>query len=277
MSFLFDRYASLTVGLPGEEGILFDGFRIAWDVEKTSESNPNTCKVKIWNLNETSRSALEQEGAVMILEVGYNSIPESVGGRVIKDPITEILFSGDIKKVSTVKNGPDRITTLEGGDGEVALQDTNINKSFGANTPITSVFNQLIDKLGVAKGTVKGIKNESFQNGLALTGLVKDQLDTLTKKQGLEWSIQDNEVQILPKDTSIDGQAIQLTSETGLVGTPIKREDGIEVTALLNPQIRPGRKIEIISRDIDGVFVVKKAKYKGDNRQGQNVVQVEAK
>lgn len=276
MSFLFDRYASLTIGLPGEEGILFDGFRISWDIEKTSESNPNTCKVKIWNLNETSRSALEQKGVVMILEVGYNSIPERVGGRIVRDQIKEILFSGDIKKVSTVKNGPDRITTLEGGDGEVALQDKNINKSFGPNTPITSVFNQLIDKLGVAKGTVKGIKDESFQNGLALTGLVKDQLDTLTKKQDLEWSIQDNEVQILPKDTSIDGLAIQLTAETGLVGTPIKREEGLEFTALLNPQIRPGRKVEIISRDIDGIFIVKKAKYKGDNREGQNIIQVEA-
>jgi hypothetical protein len=274
---LFNRAATLIVGKTKTTGTKYAGFRISFEVDKTSESTPNPAKVSIYNLSRDTRSALEQKGLIMILEAGYSGIED--------EPNVAQLFVGDVRRVKTVRQGPDLITTLEAGDEEVKLTTTHVDQSFKEFTSVTTVVQSLASKLGVGIGTISAAVKDVFQNGVSLSGLVSTQLDVITKKIGVEWSVTDGQLNILAPTESTTEPAVLLDAFTGLIGFPCKRHDGdektksftgIEFSSLLNPEIRPGRAVQIVSGEIQGIFRVRRARYRGDTHGGDWRVDVEA-
>ncbi len=266
---LFNRGASLTIGKVKGAGKKYAGFRITFEVEKTSESAPNPAKVSIYNLSKSSRAELEAKGLTMILNVGYSGIGQG-------DPILSQLFIGDVKKVLTTRQGPDVVTTLEAGDGEVAIKEVHVEQSFAPFTPVQSIIGSLADKLGLAVGTIVPGVAQLFENGFSMSGLASDNLDKLTSKLGLEWHVTDGELNVLDPALPTAEPAVLLTKDTGLIGVPSKREEGVEFASLLNPAIKPGRLVSLISEQITGAFRPRKCRYKGDTHGGDWNVTVEA-
>lgn len=248
----------------GGEGIAVSDLRISFNIEKSSESNPNVSKISIYNLNPTNRAFLESEKLQVVLSAGYETYQE-------------IIFAGDIRKASSMRTGPDWVTTIESGDGEAALTEVTTDKSYGPGTDLKTVFNDLIGGLGLSKGNVdlSGV-TATVQNGLTVSGRNKEQLDELTKKQGLEWSVQNGAVQVTKQGAATQVEAVLISPETGLIGAPAKREKGIEFTAALNPKLVPGRSVQVQGSAINGVYVVRKATFDGDTREGNWTVKVEA-
>ena len=54
------------------------------------------------------------------------------------------------------------------------------------------------------------------------------------------------------------------------------KRTGIEVTSLLNAGIRPGRRIQVLSKYLDAVYKVEKVTHAGDTHGGEWYSQVEA-
>ncbi len=174
---LFNRGASLTVGKVKGSGKKYAGFRITFEVEKTCEGTPNPGKITIYNLAKASRAELEATGLIMVLDVGYAGIGQGA-------PILSQLFVGDVKRVQTIRQGADVVTTLEAGDSEVAIKTVHVEQSFAEFTPAQSIISTLASKLGVAVGNIVPGVSALFQNGFAMSGLASDNLDSLTSKLG---------------------------------------------------------------------------------------------
>ena len=258
MGLLWRRKASVTFGVKGEEGIKVTDLRIAFDIEKTSESNANTAKVTIYNLNENNRDLLKnKENLFIILDVGY-----------LNGDIDQLLIA-DISRSSTKRQGSDFITVIECEDGGQALTEARVDKSYAPGTNLKSVtsdvVNSFVDAGQVAIGTLSRVKDEIAQNGITVSGVSKVIMDDLVEKQDLEWSIQDNEVQVMEPLQDTGEEIVFLTPDTGLIGSPILREKGIEFKALIqSTKIRPGRAVNLESRQFKGLYRVNKARYQGD-------------
>lgn len=271
MTFLFNRLVELQIGQAGQEGRIFRDLRIEFEVDKNRESNANSGRVSIYNLNPQSRNLINDEGQKYQLKVGYAGLGNS--------PILEILSLGDVLDVETIRRGPDIVTQFKIGEATKALSEKTLDKSYEEGTSIKTIVNDMADQLEVAKGAIKGLKDLVFNSGYSATGKIKDRLDELTSKQDLEWSVQNGELQILPKDDSTDEEAILLTMNTGLLkaykaksekagATELK--DVTRFEALLNPNIKIGRKVHIVSEinEIDEIVTVRRIKYLGDNKDG---------
>lgn len=270
---LFKRNAQLIIGRKGQEGRLFDKLRIRFTVKKNSQSNPNRNQVSIFNLNPDSRATItnafkttpgeetaDREKLVMILLAGY------------KDAV-EILAVGDVSNGTTIKEGPDWITMLESGDGEDAFRKANINKSFAPGATFDQILTEITDTFGLPIKTKRGVKTEKFNNGVTLSGSARSLLDQFTKKQGLEWSIQNGEIQIVPTGTSALTSVTILRPDTGLIGSPrraVKKDQQafIEFSSMLMPQLAPGAPVQIESEEVNGLFVVRSVIHTGDTREG---------
>jgi len=254
-----------------------------FEVVKTSEKNANTVRINIHNLNQTSRSTLEsptkvtKDGSttttvntVIRLEAGY------------KEDIAQI-FIGNVVKAASSKQGTEFVTSIEAGDGSQALKSSQINKTLGAGATTKQVVQELASALGKGIGAVKGIVDDVFQNGITLTGDVTQRLDEITNKMNLEWSIQDDKLQILPPDEPSENSGLLITPDTGLIGSPVEREDSktgakfLEFTSLLRGSVKPGVSIQLQSRDFNGFFKVRKVTFSGDNRKGPFYMDCEAK
>ena len=266
---IFNRTATLKVADESGEGRDFSNLRIRFNIAKSSESNSNTSKITVLNLNKESRSFVEQEKLVVILQAGYTPIGT-------EKPLEESIFQGNVEKVENKLAAADWQTTFEVGDGEKVLVENHFDKGFAKGVKLSAAIEEVAASLGKPISVIKGIRDKVFKNGISLSGATKEILDTLTVQAGVEWSIQDDEIIILPQEQSDDESSFLLSRDTGLIGSPIKREKGVELVSTLNGLLRPGRPFEVQSRFVNGVFRVRKVNHNGDTHEGPWESKVEA-
>lgn len=267
----YGRSAKLTVFKIGGQLKEFTGLRVVFNIEKSDEKNPNTSKITVYNLNPDSRQFVQQEGLRLQLIVGYKG--------TTGNPIEGLLFQGDITKSTTEKKGPDILTTFEVGDEINALIQTTLDKTYEKGVKIKTIINDIVSSMGVVfnKKQLEKIVDSSFLSGININGKVEKTLTDLIKAQGLIFTIQDGELLFLKDGEKNENSARVFNLNTGLLGYPIKKPDGLEFTALIDPVVRPGKTVKVESDivKISEFIKVKTVKYQGDTHFGKWFMNVE--
>jgi hypothetical protein len=255
MAELFDRRVSIQI-----ETIVITGLRVQFKVEKTDKPEPNTLDLAVYNLSETTRRSIQKAGVKVIVEAGYAGTIQQI-------------YSGDARYVNSVRQNADWVTKIQCGDGEKHYSTARTNESFAPGTKMQDVAQKLIKdmKLGAGNvlaklksGNVKDAVSE-FMNGLTVSGKSSTEFDKMMKAAGLTWSIQDGELQVTEPGAATDESIVVLSSSTGLIGSPEVGEKGIiKVKSLLQPGIKPARRIDIQSESIKGLFRPEKVMHTGD-------------
>jgi hypothetical protein len=253
---LFGRKISVQV-----DALVLDGLTVSFDVTKSlAAKTPNTAEIRIWNLNPPHRKKLQELDRVYVsLEAGY-------------EEGTTLVFRGDLRGVTHAREGANWITTVTSDTGRVARKK-RILKSFAPQSTVTDVLNAAASKMGLKLGNtslktiaakIHGTGAANFFNGYALAGAVVDEVDRLARSVGLEWSVQDDELQFLDKGQPLQLEGVLLTPSTGLIGSPEPGNKGLlEARCLLMPGIDPGRRVQIASHHVNGVYRIETTKSHG--------------
>jgi len=282
MSELFNRDVAITVGTikiasrvkasGSDELVSKPTLRVTFSVEKSLNRDPNKAEVVIYNLNEEHRKSLQKKNVPCIIEAGY------VGS-------LEKIFSGDLAYASNNRDGVSWVSKLQSKDGGDKYSSARMSKSFGPGTQFKQVLKQAAESLGVGPGNtrdaISGVLRgglTQFTKGVTLTGKVSDVLDKLVPTAGLEWSIQDGQLQILPLKGVTQQTVIVLSPDSGMVGSPELGEKGIvKIKSLLMGGLTPGRKLKIEASLVTGFFRIEKVKHFGDTWGSDWYSEVEAK
>ena len=306
MAYLFGRLARLTIGVPGAKGRVFDSFsrdpktgvltpglKFSFSIEKTSEAAPNKMSIDLYNLNDDSVAITKKKGATVVLEAGYGQMltpkwaSDNNADSNLINSTAALIYVGDIAKSHTVKKGPDWVTTIESGDGLTAFQDSNFDASFAPGASVTSVLGAAVSAMGLGKGNIADLSGQ-YVNGASFSGPARNAISDIVDKSGAEWSIQDGLIQVIPKKGSTTEEIVYLDSNSGLVGSPsltsfanaseanYGKGTGMQCASLLQPSIKPGRRIQVVSKKVNGIFTVRKVTHKGDTRSGQWLSEIEA-
>jgi hypothetical protein len=266
---LFDRRAVLTVGTTQ-----IDGLRISFNIDQTDRKEPNKADISVWNLSETTRGKIQDETLPVILEAGYATNVAQI-------------FAGDIRKdgISSRRDGADWVTTLKTLDGGEAHRTARIQESFSPGTSLETVLRKLVDSAGVGlgnaikqikKGDVKGALTEFF-GGVVLSGKTNDELGRVLRSAGYDYSVQDGQLQITELGGSTDQSAVLLSAATGLVGSPEPGAKGLtKVRSLLQPIIRPRRKLKLETTELSGFYLARKVRHTGDTHGQDWYTDIEA-
>lgn len=255
---LFGRKASLIVG-----GRRFDeGLRISFDVEKKGGRDPNKATIVVANLTESTRAEITPKGLTVVLEAGYESNAAGI-------------FFGKTFRVTHAREGADFLTRIEASDGGKEIKEAVGSWSFGPSAQVVQAIRTLVAAMGLplSSGSALTPRHPTFRNGFSFAGRAIDALDTVVTGAGLSWSIQDGQVQVLSADG--DGAPdVVLTSDSGMVGSPTRGEvddktkkERVTVRCLINPQIRPGRRVLVSSFDqpsLSGRYLVDALRATGD-------------
>lgn len=266
MASLFDRRVDLVVGETRVTGL-----RAAFTVTKTLAKTPNSLDLKVWNLSPRTRGALQPKGTKVILVAGYG------------EEVAQV-FAGDSRMVDHDTQKADTVTRIQCGDGEKAYSEVRASESFAPGTPVADVLAHLIRKLGVNEGNALtrirqgGFRGgfQQFAHGYVVTGRASDELDRLLKSCGLTWSIQDGALQVLAEAEAGMEEIIRLSSSSGLIGSPVHgsppkegKPPTLKVRSLLRGAFRPGRRVQIDSRHVSGVFKISSVQHTGDTAGGE--------
>lgn len=263
MANLYDRVATLQV-----DTIVLAELRFAFKIERTLRPRPGKAEVKVWNLTSSHRDQLDSlDGVSVVLDAGYMATG------------TATLFSGTLRRVSHERaEGNTWITKVEGEDGGRQRRTARTLRSFRPGTPLRTVFLALAQDFGVDAGnTSQATSSAALAQvgnavvcGTTLRGSVAEALDEFCRGASLEWSIQNGALQILPIGTALSGQAIVLGPDSGLIGSPTKEQRGrVKFRSLINPEIMPGKQVQLQSRIVTGAFRVEKCSWSGDT-EGQD-------
>lgn len=248
--------------------------KIGFDVSKSISSTANNATIRIWNLKESTRNALGKELDDITLEAGY--MPPSGGSNV------GVIFRGQIRDVEHTRNGPDIISTLSTGEGDKAFRRATISKSYPAGTKVETVVEDIykeLEKEGVSRGEWKFPEDmEAFRRPYATCGGCKREMDTISRGKDFYWSVQNGVMEVVPGDGYIGGLVL-ITPQTGMIDVPTITDNGVKVSCLLNPEIRPGRRVRIESDVLSmngegGEYRVSEVTFSGDNRDGSFVTAI---
>lgn len=242
--------------------------RIRFQASKGIESTTNTSEISIFNLSESSRNRIGRELTNVSIDAGYLNAETDTVGRI---------FGGQVRDVKHMRDGADVVSIITVGDGDSALRSSFLNRTFPAGTEVSTVVTALIDQLivdGVIQGEVvlpEGL--DPYARPYTVAGSVKSELDKLSRTHQFYWSIQNGVIEVIAGNKPLPRITV-LNSSTGMIGYPIITDNGVEVKALINPEVRAGRMIKVESNFIDlnsdgGLYRVGSIEYNADNRGTQ--------
>lgn len=259
---------------------------IQFSVTRSLKKSDNTASISVFNLREDHRKAIESQAVARVtLEAGYQRKESDTD----TSPTTSLIFAGDLREVNSYRDGADWITKVESRDGKKkrkkGTKTGRIAKSFAPGTTIKKVIQECAKAMGVGVGNLDALGSvefpragATFPSGTTLSGDAAEELEGILRSAGLEYSIQNGALQILTRGKALDGTAVVLTPETGLLDSPSISSDGTaRGRCLLIPDFFPGRKIEVRAASMGGFFVVTKAEYSGDTSGSDWTIDWEAK
>lgn len=260
---------------PPATGITIRNLRVQFKVDKTITKEPNTADISVTNLSQTTRALLQSRGTKVVLSAGYEG---SLGQ----------LFSGDSRSIDHVRKGADWVTRIQCGSGERQYRFATVSQSFAPGTPKSAAVMAAISAMqldpGNATAQLAGIAAQ-YVSGYAMHGKASAELDSLLSGLGLEWSIQDGQVQVLPPGQPTAEDAVLVNAQSGLLDSPehgapevVGGPPVLKLKSLINPLIRPGRTILVQSQQVNSQkFLPVKVNHSGDTKGGEWYTQVEAR
>jgi len=244
MSDQYLRKCSLIVSENGS-GIDLSQMRIVFKTTQSDVQTPNTAVIRVYNLSDKTAKSVQKEFTAVRLQAGYET---GAFGTI---------FDGTIKQVRRGRENPtDTYLDILAADGDKAYNQGVISKSLAAGATAEDERNALIDAFGLPKGYVADLPPGAAQRGQVKYGMARDHMRDLANTNGMTWSIQNGQIQMIPNTGYRPGTAVVLNSNTGMIGLPVQTEGGILVKCLLNPNIKIGSLLQInnasIQRDLIG-------------------------
>lgn len=277
----FNRDYRLLVGPAGRKGVeIAPPLRMTFDISKDTKEEPNEIKIRVWNLKPETRDAIVEPDSVAALYAGY---AEEDG------PL--LLAYGTVLQGWTYFDGPDVITELDVLDGYAQIRDTVVSLGYGPGPQARLIITDIAKQMGLRLVMPDDAPDRVWQNGFSYYGAARVALHKVVQGTGLEWSIQNGELQVISRRGTTTRQGFVLSATSGLIGHPERtrqgarekakvrdqrtgdnrnivsarqQRDGWRVNSLLLPTLNPGDLIKLESRTVEDWFRVESLKHVGD-------------
>ena len=276
---LFDRRIEVLIGQGSVKNFTQD-LRVQFDILKSNNQVANSASISIYNLSETNRNQIKELDDQVLVKAGY-----------AQDAGPKLLYIGNILRVNHTYSYPDVITKIEAGDGIKATREARGVFSFEEKTKASTVLNEVAAKLGIDIQEIPAALSGEYLQGFSYVGSIKEALTKVCDRLDLEWSVQNNKLQIIEKDSSSKAPVVRVTQVQGLlqkierVGDikkvlvkNAKQESPIyKFKSLLIPDIIPGGLVTFEGNQYSGTYKVEKVQHQGDNFEGDFISTCEVK
>lgn len=271
---------------------------VEFKIVASTKPVPHRCALTIWNASPDHRAQLVRRNRPNPDSRHLVGVPVQVEAGYVGE--TSVLFSGDLREVASMRDGPDWKTTLAGEDSGRAFREARINRTFAAGTPVGTVLSACASALGLGLGNVADFTagaeiagvGSTLPHAMTLSGPAAKELGRVVASLGLTWSAQRGVLQLMRKGKPLALGAIRLAPDTGLLDSPEAaidasvslgnaqqfaagargarpaapkpRDPGIlKLRCLLIPGLVPGRQILLESAAYRGSYMISEVEYVG--------------
>lgn len=234
---LFGRKYRVIVSDPSGVALDVSQLRCTFRIQKTVLQPPNIAEIIIYNLAPDTENAIIKEGSRIIIEAGYEGTQYG------------LIFDGNI--IQTVRDKEDGVTfklSLMSLDGDRFLNAGFVNFSVVKGQTSRTVIENVVSKATIPSdlGSISdGISKTELTRGKAVFGLAKDYLRQLAQTHNASFYVEDGKVNIIKATDLPEGEVIDLSPSSGLVGNPAQNDQGVSFRCLLNPRIKINQMVHI--------------------------------
>jgi len=267
------RYRVIVSSLNGEIAFDVSQLRCTFSCIKNI-MEANYSEVVIYNLSPTTENIVIKEGYRVVVEAGYEGSQYG------------IIFDGNvIQPLRDKEGGVTFKLSLVSMDSDMFLVSGTVNFSIMRGQNSRSLAESIVNSSNVSTqlGEISQNFSESkLTRGKAIFGLTSDYLRQIAQSQAATFYMEDGKVNIIRADDYPEGEIIELSPESGLIGVPAQSDYGATIKMLLNPRVKLGSMIHIDNSlihnkqfqqgqafyglDQDGIYRVIKITHKGDTR-----------
>lgn len=249
MTLLFDRKIRVQMG-----NVIVEALRIEFNVKKSLNVQSNKCDIKVFNLNEQSRAAINEKDGLLLF-AGYFNPP--------------LIFKGFVDRVIHMDQSPNRVTHIRGVDGLLAMTDPGKPLSVTGST-VVDIIRKLIPLTGVGPGNFEDFVHGRDPKKLTKFAATKSPYDSivqLTSSLNADVTIQDGDFLFLAHGESISQDLAVLSANTGLIGSPDIGKKGVtKARCFIQRNLTPGYQVRIESLAVPDkpVFRIESVDFRGD-------------
>lgn len=243
----------------GSRSIDLSEMRITFHVDQSDFQTPNNATIRVYNLKEETARLVEKEFTRVVLEAGYQ------GGTQYGT-----IFAGEVKQTRRGREmggtgSVDTYLDIRAAENDVALLSAFLEETVEGGTTrpaaqmdaIIAAMQKQINPL-IVKGFVMDLPPTVLSRGKVKWGTIRDQILSIERTYNARFSMQGNEVNLVPLDGYIPTDiqpAVVLNAATGLIGRPEVTLEGIKVRCLLNPNIVCGGLIQINNKSVENLLL----------------------
>lgn len=230
---------------------------IDFDVRRNSMSSANTANFRIYNLGERTRNLIYfdryniSEFRAIQLRAGY-------------DKFTPLIFNGTVRQAYSYREGVNMVTDVECYDGGFQMVNGFTSQTVGAGTSATELVRSLAASLpGLSASPIVGAFNTINKRGEVLFG---NTWQIIGQKTGGLANIDNGQVKALQNNEAITGEITEISSSTGLLGSPKRSDALIEFDMIFEPRLTIGQVLELKSstnRIFNGRYKVMGVQHRG--------------
>lgn len=281
LSNLFGRKWKVIVATKGTDGIDITGLKTVFSIEKSMSAEPNKSNIQIYNLAPATQNFILSDAKRIIIEAGYENSSQY-----------GLIFDGDI--VKAVRRGAqsiDKVTEVIAQDGDLFLNSGFVSVSYSAGQTTESVLTQMqgIGDEDMTLGSVSSdLKGTQLARGKAMFGQPKDYAAMLAKSEGALFYINDRKLNLVKPGDLPEGEIVDLSPSSGLIGTPEQQDTSVKAKCLLNPLLNINKLVHISNEYVQetneigkasltsGVYKIISLKHTGDTHGNNWYTEFEA-
>lgn len=246
---LFGRKASVFVTRPAK-GNPFDPanylpeitidlsqMQFQFHTAQQDEESPDNCVVRLFNLKDETRDN--------IIKFGFSEVTVQAG----YDGQYGVIFQGTIKQFRVGKtSNVDKYLDILSADGDLAYNFGIAQSTVRRQSPKAAVLSAIVkdySQYGVTVGKDLAPTGGTLIRGKTMYGLARVYARQYAESAGCTWNLNGNKINVTPLDGYLPGEAVVISTATGLVGVPEQTQDGIKCTVLCNPRIQLGGRVKL--------------------------------
>ena len=231
-------------------------YTMEFDITRNALASANTSSIRIHNLNEETRRALYKDKYTYNV---YRNVELKAG---YGDDIATC-FRGNLQHCSSVRSGVDWITTMECFDGGFSLINGHMELTYPEGQSINGLVETICKSLPqVNKGAQGNIEGKTSRR----TSVSGNSSNLLKELAPGKFFIDLEKVYILGDNEYIKGPISVITSQSGLLGSPVREESLIKFDMLFEPRFLIGQGINLQSigqQNFNGFYKIISIKHRG--------------
>lgn len=238
------RLASGTFNKAGDpDKVEFENFRSTIDIEAAGGFQFAMCRGRIFGV---SKDVMDRLTVINYQNLSFMRNVVTVEA-TDNDGRFSTIFMGEIFIAQpNYSSAPDVPFEFEARSGVIGSLAPSIASSFPGSRRVSEIMESLAKELGVTFEN-NGVTDVLVDQTLSGTALEKVYKVKDAANIQVWYSQSESVLAIAPMGVPRKSDPVQVGADTGMVGWPLKRWEGIEFTMLFNPAIRHGCKINVKS------------------------------